>query len=80
MSWRILLHQGLPRSAADHLRPHGFDVIHTGDIGLWAADDAVIFQYARDESWVVVTLNADFHRLGALSGATRCRADGVLPQ
>ena len=46
MSWRILLDQGLPRSAVDYLGPHGLDVVHTGDIGMWAAEDEVILQHA----------------------------------
>jgi predicted nuclease of predicted toxin-antitoxin system len=71
MSWRILLDQGLPRSAVDYLRPHGLDVAHTGDIDLWDADDEIILQHARAEGRIVVTLDADFHRLMALSGATQ---------
>jgi predicted nuclease of predicted toxin-antitoxin system len=82
MSWRILLDQGLPRSAAGHLRGYGFDAVHTGDIGLGTADDAVILQHARDEDRMVVTLDADFHRLMALAGATqpsviRIRIEGL---
>jgi predicted nuclease of predicted toxin-antitoxin system len=71
MSWRLLLDQGLPRSAGDHLRPHGLDVVHTGDIGLWATADEEILQHALAEDRIVVTLDADFHRLMVLSGATQ---------
>ncbi len=71
MSVRLLLDQGLPRSAGDHLRPHGLDVNHTGDIGLSTAEDEAILRYAVADDRIVVTLDADFHRLMALSGATR---------
>lgn len=82
MSWRLLLDQGLPRSAGDHLRPLGLDAVHTGDVGLSTAEDAVILRYALDDDRIVVTLDADFHRLMALSGAIqpsviRIRIEGL---
>jgi predicted nuclease of predicted toxin-antitoxin system len=65
---RILLDQGLPRSAAALLRQAGWDVIHVSEIGMSRADDADILQRARAESRVCVTLDADFHSLLATSG------------
>jgi predicted nuclease of predicted toxin-antitoxin system len=38
--------------------------------GLATASDAKILDFARQGSWIVVTLDADFHALLALSGAT----------
>jgi predicted nuclease of predicted toxin-antitoxin system len=67
---KLLLDQGLPRSAAGLLRNAGFDAVHTGEIGLARAEDAVILDEARSSGRVVVTLDADFHTLMALSGAT----------
>lgn len=66
---RLLLDQGLPRSARRLLLEAGIDAIHVGDIGYSAADDATILQRAREEGRVVVTLDADFATLLALSGA-----------
>jgi predicted nuclease of predicted toxin-antitoxin system len=66
----ILLDQGLPRFSAAILRSNGHDAIHTGEIGLSRADDAVIIERGRDEDRIVVTLDADFHALMALSGAS----------
>ncbi|MFO7631905.1 MAG: DUF5615 family PIN-like protein [Caldilinea sp.] len=39
---KLLLDQGLPRSAAALLRDAGIDAIHTGEIGYATAEDAVI--------------------------------------
>jgi predicted nuclease of predicted toxin-antitoxin system len=67
---KLLLDQGLPRSAATLLSEAGIDTIHVAEIGLSAADDRDILQRARDDERVVVTLDADFHALLALSAAT----------
>jgi predicted nuclease of predicted toxin-antitoxin system len=67
---KLLLDQGLPRSAATLISEAGIDTIHVAEIGLSAADDIDILQRARDDDRVVVTLDADFHALLALSAAT----------
>ena len=79
---RALLDQGLPRSAVRLLREIGWDVVHVGDLGLAAATDAQILEHARAENRVVITLDADFHRLLAISGAkapsvVRIREEGL---
>jgi predicted nuclease of predicted toxin-antitoxin system len=79
---KLLLDQGLPRSAAMLLRNAGTDTVHTGEIGLATADDDVILERGRLEGRIIVTLDADFHRLMALSGATlpsviRIRIEGL---
>ena len=67
---KLLLDQGLPRSAATLLCQAGIDTIHVAEIALSAADDINILQRAREDGRVVVTLDADFHALLALSAAT----------
>lgn len=79
---RALLDQGLPRSAAGLLREAGWDVRHAAEIGLSRASDARILEVARADNRVVITLDADFHRLLALSGETspsvvRVREEGL---
>ncbi|MBD2089127.1 DUF5615 family PIN-like protein [Microcoleus sp. FACHB-1515] len=67
---KLLLNQGLPRSATALLRDAGIDTIHVGEIGLSEAEDAEIIRSARSEERVVATLDADFHTLLALEEAT----------
>lgn len=79
---KLLLDQGLPRSAAVILCKDGVDAVHVGDIGHSCSDDSVIMQLGRDQGRIVVTLDADFHTLLALSGAPapsviRIRCEGL---
>lgn len=64
---KLLLDQGLPRSASLLLKECGINTIHVGEIGLWAAKDADIIQKAREDNRIVVTLDADFHSILALN-------------
>jgi predicted nuclease of predicted toxin-antitoxin system len=66
---KLLLDQGLPRSAAGLLRGRGLDAVHAAEAGLSTAPDALILERAAAEGRVVVTLDADFHRLLAASEA-----------
>jgi len=79
---KLLLDQGLPRSAAHLLREAGIDTVHVGEIGYATADDTAVLQRGRDEGRTIITLDADFHALLALSGATtpsviRIRIEGL---
>jgi predicted nuclease of predicted toxin-antitoxin system len=79
---KLLLDQGLPRTAAKLLSETGVETIHVGDVGYASADDADIIEFARQGGFVIVTLDADFHALLALSGAiapsvTRIRMEGL---
>ena len=82
---KLLLDQGLPRSAARLLREAGIDTIHVSEIGYSTADDAAILERGQTEGRIVVTLDADFHALLARSGATtppviRIRIEGLYGQ
>jgi predicted nuclease of predicted toxin-antitoxin system len=79
---KLLLDQGLPRTAANLLRQHGINTLHVGEIGLAAAADEEILAYGRAEERTIATLDADFHALLALSGAQspsviRLRLEGL---
>ena len=79
---KLLLDQGLPRSAASLLRAAGIDTVHTGEIGLATANDVTLIELAHQQERVVITLDADFHALLALSGAdkpsvVRIRIEGL---
>jgi predicted nuclease of predicted toxin-antitoxin system len=67
---RLLLDQGLPRSAAGLLAAANIDAVHVADLGLSSAEDSGILDVARKEARIVVTLDADFHNQLAVSGST----------
>jgi predicted nuclease of predicted toxin-antitoxin system len=79
---KLLLDQGTPRSATSILSKAGFDVVHTGDIGLATAKDQEILRFAREQGRTVITLDADFHMhlaLGQAKGPSviRIRIEGL---
>ena len=78
----LLIDQGLPRSAASRLREAGIDAVHTAEIGASTASDIELLLRAQQECRTVVTLDADFHSLLAISGASspsviRIRIEGL---
>ena len=79
---RLLLDQGLPRSAVLRLQKAGWDVIHVYDIDLSRASDRRTLEHARVDGRAVVTLDADFHALLAVENANgpsviRIRKEGL---
>ena len=79
---RLLLDQGLPRSTVRHIEERGFDVCHVAESGHSCASDAQITALALDQGRAIVTLDSDFHRLLAISGANgpsviRIRREGL---
>lgn len=68
---KLLLDQGLPRSAAALLRLHEIDAVHVGEMGLSNADDKTLIRLANQQDRIVVTLDADFHAILALSGLSK---------
>ena len=66
---RIILDQGLPRSTAKMLREEGWDVVHAGEVGMSEASDSEILAFAGKEDRVIMTLDADFHSILAVTNA-----------
>ena len=66
---KLLLDQGLPRSAAEILRRRGLQARHTAECGLSTADDEAIIAFARSTGELVITLDSDFHTLLAVQDA-----------
>jgi predicted nuclease of predicted toxin-antitoxin system len=65
----LILDQGVPRDAAALLRSVGYDCTHVGEIGMSKAAGMEIVALSVEWSAVVVTLDADFHAILAVSGA-----------
>jgi predicted nuclease of predicted toxin-antitoxin system len=82
---KFLLDQGLSREVGPLLERAGHEAIHVGLIGLHSATDLAILTEARQIGAVVVTHDADFHALLAMSGAAtpsviRLRVEGLDAQ
>jgi predicted nuclease of predicted toxin-antitoxin system len=64
---RVILGQGVPRDAATLLRELGHECMHVGEAGMLRASDEEIIVWAREQKATVVTLDADFHAILAVS-------------
>jgi predicted nuclease of predicted toxin-antitoxin system len=67
---RMVPDQGVPRDAATRLRDLGYECTHVGEIGMHEAADDEILALALARQAIVVTLDADFHAILAVSGAS----------
>lgn len=65
----LVLDQGVPRDAASRLRDLGYECVHAGEVGMSTAADEEILSFALRKNGIVVTLDADFHAILAVSGA-----------
>lgn len=68
---RLLVDENLSVRVARRLTDADHDAVHVTEVGLENTDDPVIFDWAVDQNRVVVTSDADFGGLLALSGLTR---------
>lgn len=66
-----MLDQGIPRDAAIQLRDLGYECIHVGEIEMWNAADDEILAAASERNAAIVTLDADFHAIMAVSGRSK---------
>lgn len=79
---KFLLDQGIGRQAIQHLRAAGHAANHVGELGLATSPDQAILDSAVDSQSIVVTLDADFHQLlamthAALPSVIRIRIEGL---
>lgn len=79
---KLLLDEAVPYSAAGLLREIGIEASHVIDIGYSSFKDEAIIAKAREEGWIIVTYDSDFHTLVALSGeqypsVIRIRIEGL---
>ena len=82
---RLVLDQGVPRDTATRLRDLGPESIHVGEIGMSKSADDEILAWSLGKNAIVVTLDADFHTILAVSGASgpsviRLRIQGLGAQ
>jgi predicted nuclease of predicted toxin-antitoxin system len=78
----VVLDQGIPRDAATLLRERGHKCTHVGEIGMSRAADQEILAWSLEQEATVVTLDAGFHAILAVSGAAgpsviRVRREGL---
>ena len=66
---RFLLDQNVSARAAELLRERGHQTVHAREVNLSTAEDETILEWCRAEGRVVVTMDADFHALLALTNA-----------
>ena len=65
---RLLFDQNLspyPKNVLGDLNPNS---IHVRDIGLESAGDLIVWEYARDRSFVIVSKDSDFRQLSSTFG------------
>lgn len=67
---RLVLDQGIPRDAATRLRALGYECMHAGEIGMGRSADDAILAWSLGKNAIVVTLDADFHAILAVSRAS----------
>lgn len=68
---RLLVDENLSYRVARRLTHADHDAVHVTDVGLANTDDPAIFDWATEQHRTVITSDADFGGLLAVSGATR---------
>jgi predicted nuclease of predicted toxin-antitoxin system len=65
---KLLFDENLSHKLARRLADVFPDSIHVRDIGLKASDDPLVWDYARDNDFMIVSKDADMHDLSLLFG------------
>jgi predicted nuclease of predicted toxin-antitoxin system len=82
---RFLIDMNLTPRWASALQASGHDAAHWSTVGACDANDSVICQYARDNSYVVITNDLDYpqilaHTAEAKPGIILLRGEPLLPE
>jgi len=64
---RFLVDNALSPSLAEGINKKGHDAIHVRDIGMGAATDTIIMNYALQNNRIIVSADTDFGTLLTLS-------------
>jgi predicted nuclease of predicted toxin-antitoxin system len=59
----LLVDNQLPLALARYLAAHGWECAHVQDVGLEAAEDRRIWQYAKERGLTIITKDEDFQAL-----------------
>ncbi|MBN4054712.1 DUF5615 family PIN-like protein [Nitrospira defluvii] len=65
---KLLFDQNISSKLVQTLSDLFPDAVHVRDIGLELEDDSVVWNYARDHKFVIVSKDADFHQRSFLYG------------
>ncbi|MDP4236206.1 MAG: DUF5615 family PIN-like protein [Bacteroidota bacterium] len=82
---KFLIDMNLSPDFVRVLRSHGYESVHWMDIGPKNADDAILFEWAAENGYVIITLDLDFGTLLARShghkpSVIQIRREDVDPQ
>jgi predicted nuclease of predicted toxin-antitoxin system len=66
---KFLLDENLAPKLCQHLRDALGEIVHVREIGLARADDALVWNHARQHGLTIITKDADFNSLAFLFGA-----------
>ena len=65
---KLLFDQNLSPRLCERLRDIWIDLVHVRTVGLATADDSVVWTYARQHGFVIVTKDGDFGGFSSLYG------------
>jgi predicted nuclease of predicted toxin-antitoxin system len=65
---KLLFDQNLSPSLADNFKDNFDESIHVRDVGLDQAEDSMVWQYAKNNSYTIVSRDSDFNNMVSLFG------------
>jgi predicted nuclease of predicted toxin-antitoxin system len=65
---KLLFDQNLPPKLASFCKVNFADSEHLSDIGLEAAEDLIVWEYAKSNNFTIVTKDSDFNNIVSLFG------------